>query len=323
MRDIISRSDTGEELSYRSAESGEMICLVYPKHYYPLTDQEIKETGNPEYWSLGGKFKYGLMTQYSDLLIHCGMQNIKRGNRLFIDKCKEIIGHCTNVDCNKKLEAVTVCVGYSRFLDITLKENIRHFDNIVVVTTPDDHKTQELIDKYSGKVTCVTTNRFYSNKSIFNKGGGINEGLKRLKYNNFVCHIDCDIVLPDNFRSELKLDTLDSNVLYGCRRFFIDKYQDWLYFKNGEKNKDDFYGLDLGGWGCGYIQIWDMRSPKLRSILLDDIYPSYPTAGESDILMLKRFHPNVEDVGKLNIDVAHLGNCGVSHDTNDSKYFFD
>jgi hypothetical protein len=39
--------------------------------------------------------------------------------------------------------------------------------------------------------------------------------------------------------------------------------------------------------------------------------------------MLKRFHPDVKSVGKLELEVAHLGNVGVDHDTKDSKTFFN
>ena len=135
--------------------------------------------------------------------------------------------------------------------------------------------------------------------------------------------MDCDIILPNNFREELDLESLDSNTMYGCRRFFINKNQDWIDYKEGKKKKEDFTGLQWGGWGCGFIQIWDMQSPKIRNIPISNLYPSYPTAAESDILMLKRFHPDVREVGKLDIDVVHLGNSGVNHDTKDNKDFFN
>ena len=66
-----------------------------------------------------------------------------------------------------------------------------------------------------------------------------------------------------------------------------------------------------------------MQSYKIKNIPVKYLYPSYPTAAESDILMLKRFHPDVVSVGKLDIQVAHLGNCGVNHDTKDNKNFFN
>lgn len=341
MTDLIPRSDTGEELSYVASEKGYNICLVYPKSFCELTDEECKETSNPKYWNLGGRLKYGLMTQYSDIFIHCGMQNIKRGNQLFIQKCKEIIGEDnwlrkTLDDAKKakekwpdwakdnkerKLECITICVGYSKFLKLTYPLNKDKFDNFIIVTAHEDVDTQNFCLK--NNIQFELTDRFYKNGAIFDKGSSINEGLLKLKYNSFVCHLDCDIVLPDNFRDELKLEELDSNILYGCRRFFIDKYQDWIDYKEGKRNKESFTGLQWGGWGCGFIQIWDMQSSKIKGMATSHLYPSYPTAGESDILMLKRFHPDVVSVGKLNIDVAHLGNFGVNHDTKDDKGFFN
>ena len=40
---------------------------------------------------------------------------------------------------------------------------------------------------------------------------------------------------------------------------------------------------------------------------LNLIFPSNGQITESDILMLKRFHPDVKDVGKLDITLIHLG----------------
>lgn len=320
LADFIKRSDTCEEVTWLCQERGYNICMVYPSHYNELTDEEIATSGNPKKWRLTETLYYGLGTTYGDVFFHAGMQSLPRSKDVFIAKCKEVL---SKNEIDAKLEAVIVCVKYSKFLEITLQENIKHFDNIIVVTTEDDLATQNVINKYQEKVSYVTTNRFYESNAVFDKGSAINEGLLKLKYNSFVCHLDCDIVLPEDFRQKLNLKDLNIDTLYGCPRFFINNYQDWLEYKNNKKAKEDFSGLELGGWGCGYIQIWNMRSYKIRNIPVKYLYPSYPTAAESDILMLKRFHPDVVSVGKLDIQVAHLGNCGVNHDTKDNKNFFN
>jgi hypothetical protein len=313
LNDHFSDCDTAQNLTREVEKQGYNLCLIYPMSYGELSEESRAKSGNPKHWELGGRLKYGFGTNFGGLIYHQMMQSEGESSVKFIEKCKEILKE-------RKLEAIVVCVGYSKFLEITLPLNKKHFDNVIIVTTPNDLETKRVCDENSVKF--VETNRFYENGAIFDKGGSINEGILKLNYGSFVCHLDCDIVLPDNFRDELKLENLDSNILYGCRRFFIDKYRDWLDYKEGKKEKEDFDGLQLGGFGCGYIQIWDMQSPKIKGISAPHLYPSYKTAGESDILMLKQFHPDVASVGKLNIDVAHLGNFGVNHDTKDDKGFF-
>jgi hypothetical protein len=81
----------------------------------------------------------------------------------------------------KKLEAVIISVDYSDILKITLTENHHIFDNIIVVTTPKDKKTQNLCKKYEN-CTVILTDAFYEDGCKFNKGKGINIGYENLKY---------------------------------------------------------------------------------------------------------------------------------------------
>lgn len=76
------------------------------------------------------------------------------------------------------LECIMVCVDYGDFLDITLGNNKKHFDKIVVVTTQKDKETQNVCKKHG--VTSIITNRLYEDGANFNKGKAINDGLKHL-----------------------------------------------------------------------------------------------------------------------------------------------
>ena len=80
-----------------------------------------------------------------------------------------------------KIEGVIICVDYSDFLSETLSSNRSLFDKLVVVTSLTDQKTKTLCDFYN--VECVQTDVFYKGAAPFNKGLGINEGLKKLKDN--------------------------------------------------------------------------------------------------------------------------------------------
>lgn len=139
------------------------------------------------------------------------------------------------------LEAVVICVNYSDFLAETLPTNRHQFDYLVVVTTPEDKKTQELCQYYN--VHCVQTTAFGT--AGFSKGAGINEGLKHLKRTGWVCHLDADILLPPRAREYLEKLQPDESYIYGCDRFQIPNACYWKSDRRAPK-------LTHCDWGCAY-----------------------------------------------------------------------
>ena len=127
-----------------------------------------------------------------------------------------------------KIEAVVVCVNYSDFLSHTLPHNKQLFDKIVVVTDLKDEKTKKLCEFYN--VECVQTDEFYRNSVTINKGRGINEGLKRLKKDDWVLHLDADIFLPPMFREIMERLPLDKNGIFGIDRMMCPTYEAWAKF---------------------------------------------------------------------------------------------
>lgn len=310
-------SDTAEQITYAAERLGFNVCLIWPKSVVGLSDSQCEKLNMDKQYkkSKVGQFEFGYQTVYgNNLWFHCMVAPADDHEQKFIEKCQEVIGN------QPKKEAVIVCVNRSAFLNLTLPLNKNKFDNIVVITDYLDIETEKTCLKHG--IQCIKTGRFYENNAKFDKGSAINEGLKQLKYNQFVCHLDADIILPEEF-NQLNLNNLDINIFYGARRYFIKniKELDDLFSKKRELNS--FSGLELGGWGCGFFQLWNMKSNKINGIPINDLYPSYPTASESDILMLKRFHPNVISVGKLNIDVLHLGLDGQTHTQSDQTNFFN
>jgi glycosyltransferase involved in cell wall biosynthesis len=128
-----------------------------------------------------------------------------------------------------KIEAVVVCYNYSDFLEHTLPENIELLDRLVVVTHPDDKRTGKLCDKYS--VDCIKTDIFHDDGDRFNKGRAINLGLSHLRHDDWVLHMDADILLPHRFRRCLDAAKLDKKNIYGCDRLNSVSFENW------EKNK--------------------------------------------------------------------------------------
>ena len=203
------------------------------------------------------------------------------------------------------LEAVVVCVNYSDFLAQTLPENRTMFDNMVVVTSLTDLDTVRICNKYN--VRCIQTNAFYENSEVFNKGAGINVGLKALNRSGWVLHLDADIYLPPLTRYVMRKAHLDPSRIYGADRLMCPDYNSWVeYRENWRSVHEDwsFTHLDLfrtgsrivqygdfledgepDGWvPIGYFQLWNPKGSGVYT------YPGeHGAADRSDVLHAKRW----------------------------------
>ena len=130
--------------------------------------------------------------------------------------------------CIKKLEAVTVCVGYADFLAATLPFNMQQFDRIIVVTSYDDKETQELCRRLS--VEYRPTDVMYLDGDKFNKGRAVDFGLGFCRGDDWLCHIDADTWLPPMARFHLDKADLDLDSIYGCDRCLCPSYAAWQRF---------------------------------------------------------------------------------------------
>jgi hypothetical protein len=119
-------------------------------------------------------------------------------------------------------------VNYADFLAWTLPWNKQHFDKMVIVTSKDDGATQAICGYHN--VPCITTDVFFENDRAFAKAAGINEGLKALKLDSWVVHMDCDIVLPPRTRKILSRINLQANGVYGIDRMNCYGFCDWVDF---------------------------------------------------------------------------------------------
>lgn len=127
-----------------------------------------------------------------------------------------------------KIEAVITCVDHSDFLAHTLPFTKPHFDQVLVVTAPEDKKTQKVCDYWG--VRYHATDCFNSRWGDFRKGCGINEGLDRLAKDGWVCHLDADIVLPPNTKYVLERADLDPTMIYGIDRVMCPNWEAWQRF---------------------------------------------------------------------------------------------
>ena len=195
----------------------------------------------------------------------------------------------------KKLEALVVCVDYSDFLAETIVFTLPHVDDMLVVTTPEDGRTQGVCHRFG--VRCCKTRAFYQWGETFNKARGINYGLMNLTRDDWVIHLDADIVLPARTRHFLNTSMLEPTKLYGMDRFDIKGRDQWERHKaspylqyqdscricppNGHEMGTRLVHGAYGNWlPIGYCQLWN---PKASGIAM---YPDTAdgSAEHTDVL---------------------------------------
>lgn len=120
------------------------------------------------------------------------------------------------------IKGITVCVDYDDLLAITLPRNMRHLTECVVVTTPEDVRTQRLVESVPD-ARCHVTDAFTRNGERFNKGAAIEEAFDSLGRNGWILVHDADTLLPDR----LAVESVKPTKLYGARRAILDDPSRW------------------------------------------------------------------------------------------------
>jgi hypothetical protein len=127
----------------------------------------------------------------------------------------------TLVDVVKKsvfpIEAVTVCINYSDHLKYCIT-NKNLLDRWIIITTESDLETIELCKLHS--LEYIFSRTIFENSAEFAKGKAINEGLSKLNGKGWILVLDCDTVLPFNFRQivdSIKPTPRNLKSLFGAR----------------------------------------------------------------------------------------------------------
>ena len=199
-----------------------------------------------------------------------------------------------------KLEAVICCVNYADFLAETLPYNLPHFDNMIVVTAPEDIETQRICRHY--QVKHAQTDVFGSRWGGFDKARGINVGLEQLDGDGWILHLDADVVLPPNCRNAIAQKSLNEKYLYGADRYSVNSYEAWRKHQAMPFLQQDGYhvqlnafdlaprfaGQRMGGYSPpGFFQLW---SPHASGV---EFYPEeHTTAARTDVLFASNWYPN-------------------------------
>ncbi len=196
-----------------------------------------------------------------------------------------------------KIEAVTVCVGYGDYLDVTAPRLKPIFDRWVIVTTHGDGTTREVCRKYS--LPILLTEEFFRDKADFNKGRGVALGLDQIEGSEWIMHVDADILLPPDLAQWLTRAHLEESCIYGMDRVMVPTFDAWKQLRDSHWMQHDFHcrgnfppGYPTGtrwvspihGWvPIGYAQLWHGSADTIHGFHQKP-YPSHHgNAARSDV----------------------------------------
>jgi hypothetical protein len=143
-----------------------------------------------------------------------------------------------------RVEVVTVSIGYGDFLAATLPENLPLVDNLVVITSEDDEETRAVCRHHN--VHHVLSDDF-KRGGPFNKARLINRAFDQLGGQDWILHLDADIVLPRQFRNMLDWGHIDPRCLYGADRHRIAGFDKWQAFRRNPGYWDN-HAHEMGQW---------------------------------------------------------------------------
>ena len=204
-----------------------------------------------------------------------------------------------------KLQAVTVCVNYSDFLEC-IAPNRRHFDRWVVVTVPLDRATVEVCERHGMEVifTKALPPDGKGIHGLWHKSALINEGLEALDQAGWVVVMDSDVSLPRDFRERLSHLPLEPGLLYGVAgRKVCDEREAFEMLREKEPWEAFLYRNSAV---IGYFNLFHLESPINRYPLLIES----KTKAAEDYLFYLKFAP--DRWRYLPMTVLHVGKTYIN-----------
>ena len=214
----------------------------------------------------------------------------------------------------RRLECAMVCVGYSDFLEATLPWNIRHWDKVVVVTSPEDEQTIAVAGRHGAQV--MTSDSYRARGASFNKGAMLNAGLACLDRDDWVMLTDADILLPPSFRQEFNQLVWNPGVLYYATRThtpakdvlrWVDEYKRDPSLADALQMRNPY--ADQEAWG--HFQLFHAAAASLRG--LEKIYSeNFTSAGGVDRHFMERWPPHKRHLTHFTIVHMNHGHEGIN-----------
>jgi hypothetical protein len=150
--------------------------------------------------------------------------------------------------------AVCVCIQYSDYLAETLPHNRPLFRSFYIITEASDTKTVELATTHD----CVVlyTTKTHENGAAFNFSGMMFDAQTSIHPrhpDSWIVKLDADIYVPDTIWTDINVDSLNKNGVYGLIRHVYNTIDD---YKRGAVSC-----IDKGDVGVvGYFQLyWNKR----------------------------------------------------------------
>ncbi|MDP3868528.1 hypothetical protein [Phenylobacterium sp.] len=202
------------------------------------------------------------------------------------------IGH--NSTKPKKLSCVLVSVGYGEALAQTLPRNIDQFDDMIVVTTSTDLRTQEVAAEHGA--TVVISDRCFDDDHAFNKGKMLNDGLAVLKEPDWIVFTDADIAVNPQLRDVMFGHSWNPGCLYFTARRDNAPVEGQFDKVNLEPN--------------GYFQLFNARAKAIRDTWPKIVSEDFCSAGSVDTWFFQQW-PVANLIGITDIEVDHISSTSL------------
>lgn len=199
-----------------------------------------------------------------------------------------------------RVEAVSVCIGYSDFLNESAKWNLPHLDSWTIITNASDEGTREVCRKYNLRVLISEDGSRHGNAG-FNKGRLVDRALCLMATDSWRLHLDSDIALPHGFRTLVQNADLRDDSIYGCDRINVYGWDEWKRLKEtGFMNASlDYHcrvnvpqGFTIGvRWAhpihgyvpIGFFQMWHSGVDEWRGIRIRNYSHAHNNACRTDV----------------------------------------
>ena len=182
------------------------------------------------------------------------------------------------------INCITVSTKYDNILDIILPQNYKFFKTWYIITSENDEKTIDVINKYNFDNVKILFFDFYKNATL-NKGGAVKYAQSLIDDGEDILLLDSDIYLTDEFMNFMNYP-IEKDTLYSFTRYDYYSYSDFInnipsvtgcsnfmgffqLYKNDISNPNYFYEDSFCCRDCDYKFCFAFESEK--RILLDSL----------------------------------------------------
>jgi len=199
----------------------------------------------------------------------------------------------------RKLSCVLVSVGYGQALSETLPRNMAQFDQVVVVTTPEDETSRKVAEDCGA--TLVLSRRCYDDDHAFNKGRMLNDGVAALKDPDWIVFTDADITMNESLRAHVMANAFNP----GC-----------LYFTSRKDHNEVInQGIDANFEPNGYFQMFHPSAKSIRHFWPKPMSEEFCSAGSVDSWFYQQWH-ELKLVFMPEVGVQHLASRWLAENWN-------